>query len=147
MGTSFRTNEKAKLLRAFWILLCNTRMQGRAEEIQSLQEQLKQAKEQKPTSESRGYYAGPCRACHAWSVLSSELNQASELSITLSYQLMRAVTISIACLTRKQTCPFRALSCSRDTASVLQWRQTATVCINSYMCAFALRLGCHGDTV
>ncbi|CDI75509.1 hypothetical protein, conserved [Eimeria praecox] len=79
--TSFvRTHEKAKVLRAFWILILSAKMQSRAKEIQALKEQLKLAQEQEAASGNRRYAAGPCRACHAWSVLSSELNQASELS-------------------------------------------------------------------
>ncbi|CDJ53622.1 hypothetical protein, conserved [Eimeria brunetti] len=78
--TSFvRTNEKARMLRAFWILLFSAKMQNRAKEIQTLKDQLKQAQEQEATSASNRYSAGPCRACHAWSVLSSELNEANSI--------------------------------------------------------------------
>ncbi|CDJ35999.1 uncharacterized protein EMH_0004420 [Eimeria mitis] len=80
--TSFvRANEKARMLRAFWILILSAKMQNSAKEVQALTEQLKRAQEQEAASAGRRYSAAPCRACHAWSVLSSELDQASSSAV------------------------------------------------------------------
>ncbi|CDJ60580.1 hypothetical protein, conserved [Eimeria maxima] len=61
--TSFvRTSEKAKVLRAFWILILSARMQNHAKEIQALKEQLKRAQEQEAASAGRKYSAAPCHS-------------------------------------------------------------------------------------
>lgn len=68
------------MLRAFWILVLSAKIQSRAKEVEALKEQLKTAQEQGARTGGPNYSAATCRACHAWSVLSSELNEKSEES-------------------------------------------------------------------
>lgn len=80
-----RASEKTSLVRAFWILMLYSRTQAYANDLQALNEQLKQAQRQQAAdSDAPRYTPATCRACHAWSVLSSDLNQASKLDATLS---------------------------------------------------------------
>ncbi|XP_026193371.1 uncharacterized protein LOC34621886 [Cyclospora cayetanensis] len=70
-----RMSDKASLVRAFWILVLNSEIQNHAQEIQAKNEQLKEAQQQAASKTRSGYSPTTCRACHAWTVLSSELNQ------------------------------------------------------------------------
>ncbi|CDJ69354.1 hypothetical protein, conserved [Eimeria necatrix] len=76
----FRTNDKASMLRAFWILVLSAKIQSRAKEVEALKEQLKTAQEQGARTGGPNYSAATCRACHAWSVLSSELDEKNAMA-------------------------------------------------------------------
>ncbi|KAL8275946.1 hypothetical protein Esti_000062 [Eimeria stiedai] len=78
--TSFvRTSEKASVIRAFWMMVLRSKAQSYAQEVQALNEQLKQARQRAAATENQGYRQSTCRACHAWSILSSDLDQCREL--------------------------------------------------------------------
>lgn len=58
--------------------MLNAKIQAYAKDLRTLGEQLKEALQKAGESDGPKYSPSTCRACRAWSVLSSELNQTSE---------------------------------------------------------------------
>ncbi|KAL8449057.1 hypothetical protein Emed_003409 [Eimeria media] len=72
-----RTCEKASVIRAFWMMILRSKAQSYAQEVQALNEQLKQAQQRATANENQAYPQSTCRACRAWSILSSDLDQSN----------------------------------------------------------------------
>lgn len=76
-----RSDQKARMVKAFWLLVLHVKEQAYAKGLEALQEELKKTQEQMTASGEPAYSSSTCRACHAWSVLSSELNQTSKQAL------------------------------------------------------------------